>query len=123
MARTDSSLLNQKIVQEEQESNFISRLHAGQLNIIPWPVIESKQFYTLFPAIKIQLDKQKFTHGNAGNFLRTMKTLMAKLKVSINELSLFLPQIQKLIFGQTNDWRALSRKIIQNNIGFVRLTV
>lgn len=26
----------QKIVQEEQDTNFISRLHAGKLNIIPW---------------------------------------------------------------------------------------
>lgn len=26
----------QRIVQDEQEANFISRLHAGQLNIIPW---------------------------------------------------------------------------------------
>jgi len=29
----------------------------------------------------MQLDKQLVTHGNAGNFLQTMKTLMAKLKV------------------------------------------
>jgi len=79
----------QKIVQEEQESNFISRLHAGQLRIVPWPVIESKQFYTLFPVIKTQLDKQDATHGNAGNFLLTMKTLMAKLKVCRVHLFLF----------------------------------
>ncbi|KAG2340343.1 hypothetical protein BDR05DRAFT_889963 [Suillus weaverae] len=81
----------QKIVQDEQEANFISRLHAGQLNIIPWPVIESQEFYKLFPALKRQLDKQKLTHKTAGEFLHVMKTLMAKLKA--------------------NDWGALSQSM------------
>ncbi|KAG2130165.1 uncharacterized protein EDB93DRAFT_1181059 [Suillus bovinus] len=81
----------QKIVQDEQEANFISRLHAGQLNIIPWPVIESQEFYKLFPALKRQLDKQKLTHSTAGEFLHVMKTLMAKLKA--------------------NDWGALSQSM------------
>ncbi|KAG2051772.1 hypothetical protein BDR06DRAFT_958570 [Suillus hirtellus] len=80
-----------KIVQDEQEANFISRLHAGQLNIIPWPVIESQEFYKLFPALKRQLDKQKLTHNTAGEFLHVMKTLMAKLKA--------------------NDWGALSQSM------------
>ncbi|KAG1809692.1 uncharacterized protein BJ212DRAFT_1379102 [Suillus subaureus] len=81
----------QKIVQDEQEANFISRLHAGQLNIIPWPVIESQEFYQLFPALKRRLDKQKLTHNTAGEFLHTVKTLMAKLKA--------------------NDWGALSQSM------------
>ncbi|KAG1768958.1 hypothetical protein EDD22DRAFT_843764 [Suillus occidentalis] len=70
----------QRIVRDEQESNFISRLHAGQLNIVPWPVIESREFYKLFPTLKRRLDKQKLTHNTAGEFLHAMKTLMAKLK-------------------------------------------
>ncbi|KAG2116832.1 hypothetical protein DEU56DRAFT_984881 [Suillus clintonianus] len=81
----------QKIVQDEQEANFISRLHAGQLNIIPWPVIESQEFYQLFPALKRRLDKQKLTHNTAGEFLHAVKTLMAKLKA--------------------NDWGALSQSM------------
>ncbi|KAG1848072.1 hypothetical protein DFJ58DRAFT_746884 [Suillus subalutaceus] len=81
----------QKIVQDEQEANFISCLHAGQLNIIPWPVIESQEFYQLFPALKRRLDKQKLTHNTAGEFLHTVKTLMAKLKA--------------------NDWGALSQSM------------
>ena len=86
-------------MQEEQEANFISRLHAGKLDIIPWyhlllryylpltpldynrPVIESKEFYKLFPALKRRLDRQVVTHKAAGEFLHLMKTLMAKLKV------------------------------------------
>ncbi|KAJ6581854.1 hypothetical protein B0H19DRAFT_1116733 [Mycena capillaripes] len=81
----------QKIVQDEQEANFITRLHANQLDIIPWPVIESKQFYALFPTLKKTLDQQEVTHPTAGEFLHTLKTLMAKLKA--------------------NDWGALSETL------------
>ncbi|KAF8548560.1 hypothetical protein OG21DRAFT_1422884 [Imleria badia] len=76
------SLKFQRIVEDEQEANFISRLHAGKLKIIPWPVIESKEFYKLFPALKRHLDKQVVTHRSAGGFLHLMKTLMAKLKAN-----------------------------------------
>jgi hypothetical protein len=44
-------------------------------------VIESQEFYKLFPTLKRRLDKQKLTHSTAGEFLHVMKTLMAKLKV------------------------------------------
>lgn len=77
------SLKFQKIVQQEQKANFISRLHRGKLGIIPWPVIESREFYTLFSALKKRLDRQEISHPSAGEFLHTMKTLMAKLKVGV----------------------------------------
>ncbi|KAG9308631.1 hypothetical protein JVU11DRAFT_11582 [Chiua virens] len=83
------SLKFQQIVEEEQDANFISRLHGGKLNIIPWPVIESRDFYKLFPTLKRRLDSQEVTHKAAGEFLHLMKTLMAKLKA--------------------NDWGALSQ--------------
>jgi hypothetical protein len=35
----------------------------------------------LFPTIKKQLDQQEVTHKTAGEFLQTLKTLMAKLRV------------------------------------------
>ncbi|KAJ7231899.1 hypothetical protein B0H12DRAFT_204922 [Mycena haematopus] len=95
----------QKIVEDEQDANFISRLHAGQLNIVPWPVIESKQFYMLFPAMKRLLDKQEITHRTAGEFLHTLKTLMAKLKAndwgSISQ-TLVAHRAQKLLVGLRN---------------------
>jgi hypothetical protein len=75
------SLKFQKIVQAEQRANFISRLHRGRLNIIPWAVIESREFYNLFSTLKAQLDLQNVSHPTAGEFLHTIKTLMAKLKV------------------------------------------
>ncbi|KAI5122456.1 hypothetical protein M0805_008767 [Coniferiporia weirii] len=80
-----------RIVEEEQASNFISRLYRGRLNIIPWPVIESRQFYTLFSTLKRHLDKQSATHEGGGTFLQKMKMLMAKLK--------------------TNDWGSLSQNM------------
>ncbi|KIJ12353.1 hypothetical protein PAXINDRAFT_14830 [Paxillus involutus ATCC 200175] len=83
------SLKFQQIVEEEQDANFISRLHGGKLNIIPWPVIESRDFYKLFATLKRRLDQQVVTHNAAGEFLHLMKTLMAKLKA--------------------NDWGALSQ--------------
>lgn len=76
------SLKFQQIVEEEQDANFISRLHGGKLNIIPWPVIESREFYKLFPTLKRRLDQQDVTHKAAGEFLHLMKTLMAKLKAN-----------------------------------------
>ena len=45
------------------------------------PVIESRDFYKLFPALKRRLDQQVITHHAAGEFLHKMKALMAKLKV------------------------------------------
>jgi hypothetical protein len=78
------SLKFREIVQREQSANFISRLHRGKLNIIPWPVIESREFYNLFSALKTRLDQQIISHPSAGEFLHTTKTLMAKLKVSFS---------------------------------------
>jgi len=71
----------QKIVQDEQDRNFITKLHHGKLDIIYWPAIGPKQFNTLFPTIQKCLDQQEVTHKTAGEFLQTLKTLMAKLKV------------------------------------------
>ncbi|KAI9455078.1 hypothetical protein BJY52DRAFT_1122217 [Lactarius psammicola] len=85
------SLKFQKIVENEQDSNFITRLHAGKLNIIPWPVIESEEFYELFRKVKKTLDKQPTSHHSARGFLLTLKTLMAKLKA--------------------NDWGAMSQNM------------
>ncbi|KAH9029444.1 hypothetical protein EDB85DRAFT_1532154 [Lactarius pseudohatsudake] len=76
------SLRFHQIVESERDSNFITRLHVGELNIIPWPVIESEEFYQLFRRVKKILDKQPTSHHTAGGFLLTLKTLMAKLKAN-----------------------------------------
>jgi len=77
------SLKFQKIVEEEKDSNFISHLHGGKLDIIPWPVIESNESYKLFTILKKRLDLQNISHPTAGEFLHTIKTLMAKIKVCL----------------------------------------
>ncbi|KAI0250860.1 hypothetical protein BJV78DRAFT_1282923 [Lactifluus subvellereus] len=97
------SLKFQKIVQQEQRENFISRLHGGKLYIIPWPVIESKGFYKLFPTLKKQLDLQKISHRTAGEFLHTIKTLMAKLKARFHGS-----------LSMANDWGALSQTMTEH---------
>ncbi|KAH8993667.1 hypothetical protein EDB83DRAFT_2304539 [Lactarius deliciosus] len=88
------SLKFQQIVQQEQDANFISRLHGGKLDIIPFPVIKSREFYKLFATLKKRLDLQKISHPAAGEFLYTIKTLMAKLKA--------------------NDWGALSHTMAEH---------
>jgi len=74
------------IVAQEQGSNFITRLHNGRMDIIAWPVIESKRFYTRFTSLEVTLDQQSVTHPRAGVFLSTLKTLMAKLKVPVKQI-------------------------------------
>ncbi|KAF8289765.1 hypothetical protein DL93DRAFT_2069130 [Clavulina sp. PMI_390] len=70
------------IVQREREGNFISKLHRGKLDIMPWPVIESPQFYTLMNTLKARLEEQNSTHGSVSMFVHNMKILMAKLRAS-----------------------------------------
>lgn len=81
-----------RIVQEEQGSNFITRLYRGRLNIIPWPVIESRQFYMLFSTLKKHLDNQASTHEGGGAFLHKLKMLMAKLKVCVQTYAKKIPK-------------------------------
>jgi hypothetical protein len=59
----------------------MTTLHRGNVDILPWPIINSPSFYKLFNALKLRLDGQPVTHQTAREFLRVLKTLMAKLKV------------------------------------------
>ncbi|KIO19089.1 hypothetical protein M407DRAFT_31267 [Tulasnella calospora MUT 4182] len=68
-----------QIVLRERGENFITVLHDSQLAVMPWDVIQSKEFYTRFSKLSKHLFKQRATHRTAGEFLLTLKTLMAKL--------------------------------------------
>lgn len=82
------------------------------MDIIPWPVIESKEFYKSFTTLKRRLDLQRVSHPTAGEFLHTIKTLMAKLKVCYT----FVSKDSCLIFYlQANDWGALSRSLFHSS--------
>ncbi|CAE6486842.1 unnamed protein product [Rhizoctonia solani] len=76
------SLNFQPILEKEREQSFINRLHRGRIQIIPWPVINSPGFYTLFNRLHQRFNQQPFTHGSGGVFLHNLKTLMVKIKTS-----------------------------------------
>ncbi|KAF8305258.1 hypothetical protein DL93DRAFT_2160360 [Clavulina sp. PMI_390] len=70
----------QRFVIDEQEGAFITKIHRGKLNILPWPIIRSQEFYDLLDLLRDRLDQQEPSHGNALMFLQTLKGLMAMLK-------------------------------------------
>lgn len=86
-----------RIVRDTQGQNFISTLHRGQLDIIPWPVIQSEAFYSQMHVLQSQLKAKPVTHVNAATFLQTMKVLMARLKASFSYRAFFL---KTLIVGR-----------------------
>ena len=69
-----------QMVGDDVGDGFISRLHRGKL-AMTWPVIQSTGFYELFGTLRTRLEEQPVTHRSAGEFLRVLKMLMAKLKV------------------------------------------
>ncbi|CUA74500.1 hypothetical protein RSOLAG22IIIB_11257 [Rhizoctonia solani] len=78
--KKEFSLKFSEIVQMERDKNFISRLHRGKIQIIPWPVINSPEFYYLFNAVLKRLETQEFTHQTGGAFLHKLKSLMVDIK-------------------------------------------
>lgn len=86
----------------EQENNFITTLHDSQLTVIPWSVIQTKEFYALFEELKDLLSNQEPTHGTAGEFLITLKALLAKMKV-IASLSLVIIELIPIHRLKTGD--------------------
>ena len=97
-----------QIVRDEAGDNFITKLHRGKLDIIPWPVIQSPQFYRIFGLLKTRLEGQPVTHKSAGDFLRVLKMLMAKLKVG-TRTALLIDVLTETLF-QACDWGALDRR-------------
>ena len=84
------SLKFQQIVRAEGGDNFITKLHRGSLEIMPWPVIQSAQFYRMFGSLKTCLERRPVTYKSASDFLRVLKMLMAKLKVLRAQLFLMM---------------------------------
>ena len=79
-----------RIVRAEGDDNFITKLHRGNLVIMPWPVIHSAQFYRMFGSLKASFEEKPITYKSASDFLRVLKMLMAKLKVSRVQLFLLI---------------------------------
>jgi hypothetical protein len=69
-------------VAEEQDGNFLSKLHRGDLVIVPWPMMSSPAFYHTFEDIKKLLHSRPVVHSTGGEFLGVLKMLMAQIQVS-----------------------------------------
>ncbi|KAG8749810.1 hypothetical protein FRC11_011015, partial [Ceratobasidium sp. 423] len=94
----DFSLKLQGIVEKERDRNFITRLHRGRIQIVPWPVINSPDFYVLFSRLRQRFDQQPFTHCSGGAFLCSLKILMAKIKNIDADAELETADIMPLLF-------------------------
>ncbi|CAG8550727.1 10371_t:CDS:10, partial [Funneliformis caledonium] len=70
-----------RIVDREEEDNFITKLYRNKMSIIPWPVFNEASFYTTFKQLKVKLDAQDSEYNNARAFVEKIKVLMTKLKV------------------------------------------
>jgi hypothetical protein len=89
-------------VAEEQDGNFISRLHGGDLAIVPWPMMSSPAFYHTFDDIKKLLLSRPVVHSTGGEFLGVLKMLMAQIQVM-----LLYRKILELTCLKASDWRSI----------------
>ncbi|CAG8557767.1 14109_t:CDS:2 [Ambispora leptoticha] len=60
-----------RIVDREEEDNFITKLYRNKMSIIPWPVFNETSFYTTFKQLK--LDEQDSKYKNAKSFVEKIK--------------------------------------------------
>ncbi|CAG8548283.1 10484_t:CDS:10 [Ambispora gerdemannii] len=70
-----------KIVDKEEQDNFITKLYRNEMTISPWPVFNKLSFYTTFKQLKMKIDEQGSKYKNAKIFVEKIKVLMTKLKV------------------------------------------
>ncbi|CAG8720144.1 4553_t:CDS:10, partial [Racocetra persica] len=70
-----------RIVDKEEEDNFITKLYRNKMSILPWPVFTEAAFYTSIKTFKVKLDSQESQYKNAQMFVEKIKVLMTKLKV------------------------------------------
>ncbi|CAG8444245.1 12971_t:CDS:10 [Acaulospora morrowiae] len=70
-----------RIVDNEEEDNFITKLYRNKMTIFPWPVFTESSFYTSIKKFKTLLDGQESQYDNARMFVEKIKVLMTKLKV------------------------------------------
>ncbi|RHZ90025.1 hypothetical protein Glove_9g277 [Diversispora epigaea] len=69
-----------KIVEKDEEDNFISKLYRNKMTIIPYPLFSESDFYTKLKGFKAKLDKQETSYKNARMFVEKIKVIMTNLK-------------------------------------------
>ncbi|KAL5639869.1 hypothetical protein ACGC1H_006444 [Rhizoctonia solani] len=70
----------QKHIEHIDERNAIPSLHRGGIQVIPWPVINTTDFYTMFTHLRELLFQGQPAHPSGSAFLHVLKIMMAKIK-------------------------------------------
>ncbi|KAJ3219148.1 hypothetical protein HDU67_002481 [Dinochytrium kinnereticum] len=70
-----------RIVQDEGENNFISRLFQKRMNIEPWPLFNEPNFYNYMSKVKSFAKKIESPYANAVEWREDFKLLLAKLMI------------------------------------------
>ncbi|CAB4409772.1 unnamed protein product [Rhizophagus irregularis] len=89
-----------RLVSEEGEDNFITKMYGSGLDIIPWPVFGDIAWFKKLSFVNKKLEKQKVKYENAITFLQDIKVIMAKLKIC--------------------DWDSLDESLIQIRIATLK---
>ncbi|CAG8442852.1 12656_t:CDS:10 [Acaulospora colombiana] len=69
-----------KIVDKEEEDNFITKLYRNKMTIFPWPVFTESSFYTSIKQFKIKLDEQESQYENARMFVEKIKETLITMR-------------------------------------------
>ncbi|CAG8843970.1 735_t:CDS:2, partial [Racocetra persica] len=62
-----------RIVDREEEDNFITKLYRNKMSIVAWPIFTDSSFYTSLKQFKIKLGEQESQYKNARMFLEKTK--------------------------------------------------
>ncbi|CAI2192151.1 5809_t:CDS:10, partial [Funneliformis geosporum] len=70
-----------RLISNEGENNFISRIFQGELNVIPWPMFNDAAWFNTLSYVNKKLYEQEAKFDNVRAFLQNIKVIMAKLKI------------------------------------------
>ncbi|KAG8749559.1 hypothetical protein FRC11_011192, partial [Ceratobasidium sp. 423] len=70
----------QKLIEDTAERSSILSLHRGGIQVIPWPVINTTDFYAMFTYLRERLLQRQPTYPSGSVFLHNLKILMTKIK-------------------------------------------
>ncbi|CAE6451517.1 unnamed protein product, partial [Rhizoctonia solani] len=70
----------QKLIEATDDNRVVLSLHRAGIQVIPWPVINTVDFYVMFARLRKQLDQRPPTCHNGSVFSHKLKILMGKIK-------------------------------------------
>ncbi|CAG8473346.1 38766_t:CDS:10 [Gigaspora margarita] len=94
-----------RIVDREEEDNFITKLYRNKMSILPWPVFTEAAFYTSIKTFKTKLDAQESQYKNAQMFVEKIKYAIGATLITMRTLELkkFLGNAISLGYEQEDD--------------------